>query len=111
LPTHIKKKADDKKRMAQDLKSLKNRRHSPSVQVKPFSLHENDSNLAGKENVQYLDQQNILNELNVSGFDRDDVKEFYSENTVPFNYAHSGNVNDEVIEDIQKRLQLLDEFK
>ena len=53
----------------------------------------------------------MLNELNVSGLDRDDTKEFYSENTAPFNYAHSGNVNDEVIEDIQKRLQLLDEFK
>ena len=96
-----------------NLKSLRERRDSPSVQVKPFDLHDSDSNLAGKHfGVTRIDQQNILNALNVSGVERDDVSNDYNTgNPMSMEYVNSGQVNDEMIEDIQKRLQLLDEFK
>lgn len=85
------------------LRSLREKRDSPSVNVKPFSLDNQDD--------PFVDQTNMLNELNISGIDRDDSRDSMMGRNQPGEYINSGKVNDEIIEDIQKRLELLDEFK
>ena len=59
----------------------------------------------------------MLNQLNVSGVDIEDPTQLPVSTPVEaqshYNMQYSSNegVNDELIEDIQKRLELLDEFK
>lgn len=54
----------------------------------------------------------MLNALNVSGVERDDSSMDHSASRPGYmDYLATDQVNDEVIEDIQKRLELLDEFK
>ena len=58
-----------------------------------------------------IDYQNMLNQLNVSGVENDDSSQMMPNEQFTMNYPASDGVNDELIEDIQKRLELLDEFK
>ena len=49
----------------------------------------------------------MLNVLNVSGIDRDDSKDFRVGNINDNEYIKNGIVNDQIINDIQRRLELL----
>lgn len=53
----------------------------------------------------------MLNALNVSGVREDNSREYKMNRQSDSELGNSGQVNDKVIDDIQKRLELLDEFK
>lgn len=53
----------------------------------------------------------MLNALNVSGVRENNSKGFRTSGQNDSSLANSGQVNDKVIDDIQRRLELLDEFK
>lgn len=81
-----------------NVRSLRDKRESPSMGVKPFELEPSS-------------YQNMLNALNVSGVENDETGELVPGNGYDMKYSTNDRVNDELIEDIQKRLELLDEFK
>ena len=55
---------------------------------------------------------NALNALDVSGMERDvNSREYKAASHPDSEFGGSGQVNDKLIDDIQKRLELLDEFK
>jgi hypothetical protein len=96
-----------------NLKSLQDRRDSPSVHVKPFTLDGHDSSGHCKSfKFITIDHENMISALDVSGADpQEDSQGFKPSMNLNMNLVNSGEVNDAVIEDIQKRLELLDEFR
>lgn len=53
----------------------------------------------------------MLNALDVSGLERDNSRDYNMGKPYNFGYMDTDQLNDDVIEDIQKRLELLDEFR
>ena len=81
-----------------DSRTLREKRNSPSMQVRPFGVERNELEL-------------VNNQLDVSGVHQDGSQISNEGGNPQPNYMENTEVDDQVIEDIQKRLELLDEFK
>lgn len=96
-------------------RSLGEKRGSPSMQVHPFVVEDgSQQNLAGSLGSQltaiWIDYSQMLNALNVSGVEKEDSMDHQPKINPKTKFVRNEDVNDQMIEDIQNRLKLLDDF-